>query len=83
MYDLFYDENRKRFYIIKDGNKLHIGSCQEVKGIYTNGNDNIISGIVYCSSTIYRKWYIIDDKGNDYIPLINLKQLEIKQARLY
>jgi hypothetical protein len=77
MFRLLFDKNERKYYIADENRKLYIHCGHRVKAAYNNGERLIISGIVYYSKKVISGWYILDNSGNDYIPLSTIEYLEI------
>jgi hypothetical protein len=77
MFKLLFDENERKYYIPDEGRNLYIHCGHKVRAAYNNGEKLIISGIVYFSKKVVNGWYILDNSGNDYIPLSTIEYLEI------
>lgn len=77
MQNLYFDDKKLKFYIIENGDRLYLSNCFRVTGSYDNGDNKLFGGIVYFSKTIKDCWYILNDIGNDFIPLYKVKSLEV------
>lgn len=77
MYDLFYDYEKKRYYIILDGLKTYISTLNRVTATYENGDNHLFGGMIGFSKNIYKHWFILNDVGKDYIPLCNVAKIEL------
>jgi len=77
MYDLFYDGEKKKFYIISDGSRTYISTCNRVTASFNNGDNHLFGGTICFSKNINKSWYIINDIGNNYIPLCSVSKIEL------